>query len=139
MKVWQIIVLAVGVFIAAIAAFVYLIFQMTSGVVETGDEFFAAAGSGNYEAAFALTSEDLQRETTVEGLAEYIETNGFDTVAETSWSSRSINNDTGSLSGSLTTRSGGTIPVQMSLVKEGDEWRISYIEKARSGLAGDND
>jgi hypothetical protein len=136
MKVWQIIALVIAGVVTVIGGLIWLIFQMTAGIADTGDGFFAAARSGDYEAAYALTSQDLKRDNSLEDLQRYIEANGFDTVTETSWSSRSFENDTGSLSGSLTTQTGGTIPVEIGLVKEGDEWKINYISKAESGLKG---
>lgn len=139
MKVWQIVVLAIAGFFAVIGGFIWLIFQMTAGIADTGDEFFAAAHSGDYETAYALTSQDLKRDNSLEDLKSYIEANGFDTVTDTSWSSRSFENDTGSLSGSLTTEAGGTIPVEIGLVKEGEDWKINYISKEASGLKGDSE
>ena len=136
MKVWQIIVLAIAGFAAVIGGFIWLIFQMTAGIADTGDDFFAAAHSGDYEAAYALTSQDLKRDNSIEDLGNYIEANGFDEVTDTSWSSRSFENDRGSLSGSLTTATGGTIPVEIGLVKEGEEWKINYISREQSGLEG---
>ncbi|WP_128892602.1 hypothetical protein [Erythrobacter sp. HKB08] len=138
MKTWHKVVLGIGAGIAVIALLVGAIFWATSGVTDAADEFFAAAGEGDYEAAHALTSKDLQRTLSAEGLQQYLERNGLDEVTDTSWSSRSIENDIGTVEGSVTTASGAKIPITLSLVKEGEDWRITFIERGRSGVGGDS-
>lgn len=121
-------------FAALIGGIVGVIFYASSGVVDAGDQFFAAARKGDYEAAFALTSQDLRRDRTPAGLKEYMVASGLDQVTDTTWNSRSFENNSGKLAGSVTTKGGGVIPVTIDLVKEEGAWKISYINRARSGL-----
>jgi hypothetical protein len=124
-------------FFALIGGIIALVFSATSGLTDSANEFFAAARKGDYEAAYALTSEDLKRDRTVDGLREFMQSNGLDKVVDTTWNSRSFENNSGSLKGSVETESGGTIPMTIELVKEGEAWKITYVNKARSGLESD--
>ena len=134
MKVWQGCLLAVVAFLLLIAALVGVVFYATSGIVDTADEFFEAANEGDYERAYSLTSQQLQRATSEEDLEAFLVTNGLDDVTDTSWSSRNINNNNGALVGSLTTGSGGEIPAEITLIYEGDEWKIVFIDVGAAGL-----
>ncbi len=132
MKTWHKIALGVAV---AIVALVALVFYATSGVTDAGNRFFQATREGDYEAAYALTSQEIQRNNSLEKFRAFAESNGFDTVTETSWSSRSMSGNTGALSGTLTTESGGVIPVEIGLVKEAGGWKINAIERDIAGLS----
>lgn len=134
MKVWQGCLIAVGVFMLFIGAIVGVVFWATGGITDTADEFFAAAKAGDYETAHSLTSQRLREQGSPEGLREFIEANGLDKVTETSWNSRSIQNSTGKLEGTVTTEGGGTIPLVVEFVSENDEWKISFIEPERVGM-----
>lgn len=129
---------AIGCGVIAIALFVGLIlsvvFYATSGITEAADEFFAAARSGDDAAAYALTSQQLQNQLTSEDLGEFLEQNGLDAVVETSWASRSMENDRGELSGTVTTETGGAIPIEMGFIYEQEQWKISLIDVEAVGL-----
>lgn len=134
MKVWQGCLLAFGAFIVLVGAIIAIVFYATSGITQTADDFFAAANDGDYEQAYSLTSQQLQGQTDVAGLEAYLADNGLNEVVDTSWASRSINNNRGELSGTLTTRSGGEIPVEIELISEGEEWKIVFINVDNAGL-----
>lgn len=135
MKVWQGCLLAFGAFVLLIAAIVGVVFYATSGIVDTADEFFEAASEGDYSTAYGLTSQQLQSTLTEEQLEAFAVDYGLDAVSDTSWNSRNINNDRGELVGTLTTAGGGTIPVEIDLVYEGEEWKISFINVDASGAS----
>ena len=121
---------------ALVAAIVSLVFYATSGVTMAADKFFATARGGDAQEVYALTSAQLRTVTGPEQLASFIEANRFDEVAKTSWGSRSIENNTGSVEGTLTLDDGGVVPVTIQLVKEGDSWKVSFIELPEAGLRG---
>lgn len=131
---------AVGCGLVSIIAFVGLIvgvvFWATGGITETADDFFAATGSGDNELAYSLTSQGFKNSVSKEQLDRIITNSSFDEVTDTSWSSRSIENNEGTLSGTLTTASGGAIPVTVGLVKEGEEWKINYLKSEPAGVDG---
>lgn len=119
-----------------VAAIVGLVFYVTSGVTGAADRFFETARSGDMESVYALTSAELRNTTSAEQLAAFIELNRFDEVAETSWSSRSIEGGLGRVEGSVTLDDGGVVPLSMQLVKERDGWKISFIELREAGFSG---
>ena len=49
-------------------------------------------------------------------------------IAEHTFSNRSIENSVGKVSGTLTSSTGGVVPVAYQLVKEHDTWKILYID-----------
>lgn len=125
-----------GGLVALGGAIVAVVFYATSGVTGAADKFFATARGGDMAEVYALTSAELRNTTSPEQLAAFIQQNRFDQVAETSWSSRSIENNTGSVEGSLTLDDGGVVPLAMQLVKEADGWKVSFIELRNAGLSG---
>ncbi len=134
MKIWQAVGCAVVSLIALIGLIVGVAFWATGGITETADEFFAAANDGDSAKAYSLTSTQLQGQVDQEGLEAFLIDNSLDQITETSWSSRSIKNDRGELTGTVMTRSGGAIPITMDLVSEDDEWRVVFIDVDNTGL-----
>lgn len=134
MKVWQGCLIALGVFVLFFAAIIGVVFWATGDIVETADDFFAAAAEGDYEKAHSLTYQRLQEQGSPEALEQFLTMNGLHEVTETSWSSRSIENSQGRVEGTVTTKSGGTIPLLVEFVSENDEWKISFIEPQRVGM-----
>lgn len=119
-----------------IAAIVGLVFYATSGMTSAADKFFETARGGDMNAILPLTSAELRNTTTADELAGFIQANRFDRVAETSWSTRSVENGLGHVEGSVTLDDGGVIPLTMNLVKEGGDWKVSFIELREAGLSG---
>ena len=123
-------------FMAFVAVIIAVVFYATSGVSDAADRFYATARGGTAQEVYALTSTELRKVTNADELAAYIKANRFDQVADTSWSSRSFENNVGSVEGTLTLDDGGVVPVTMELVKEGEEWKVSYIELGKAGVRG---
>jgi len=134
MKKNYIILIVLGCLSAFIGLILAAVFYATSGITDTADEFFASARQGDYAAAHGLTSQSLQNECSVDRLTGYLEENGLNKVVDTSWSSRSVKNGEGELAGSLEIESGGTIPIVIKLVSEGDVWKINYMDVEQAGL-----
>lgn len=135
MKLLKIVLIVVAALAVLVGLVLGVVFYATSGATQAADEFFAAGREGDYVAAYNLTSAELRNDTNPSGVEEYLKANGLDRVTDTSWSSRSIQNNVANLEGSVTTEQGGTTPLKMRLVKEGESWRIALIELMRSGLS----
>ena len=118
------------------AAIVALVFYATSGVTGAADAFFATARGGDIKAVYALTSGQLKSVTTPDQLGAFIKINRFNQVRETSWNSRSFENNVGNVAGTVTLDDGSTVPVTMQLFKEPDGWKISSVEVTQAGLRG---
>ena len=121
---------------AFVGAIIAVVFYATSGVTDAADKFYETARGGNAEQVYALTSAELRKVTSAEQLATYVEANRFDEVAQTSWRSRSVEDNVGSVEGTLTLEDGSVIPVTMQLVKEGDAWKVSFIDLGQAGVRG---
>lgn len=124
MSTWLKVLLGIaGAVLLSIAA----VFYFTSGLTEVGDDFFAAVGSGDMDQAYDTLSNDFRAGTGKSELSTHLAANGMDKVTDTSWSSRAIKNGKGSLAGTLTTADGGSIPVEIDLVKDQGQWKIYAI------------
>lgn len=110
------------------------VFYFSAGMVQSADGFFAAVQSGDMDSAYSYLSEDFQATTSRDDLAGYLAKNRLDQVSEASWSSRSIDGGRGTLKGSVTTVSGGVVPLTLGFVKGEDGWKIYTIQKPSSGL-----
>ena len=122
----------IGVGIAALAAlavFVWLIFSATSVLIEPIDRQLAALKAGNIDAAYAETSEAFQQGTNKDDFAKFVDQ--FPILRNTashSFTSRSIENDVGTVSGSLIAADGARTPITYQLVKENGAWKIVNIK-----------
>lgn len=124
---------AIGIAVV-IAAGVAAVFYFTSGMTRTADEFFASVGKGDYPAAYELLSEEFKAATPEPELRHFLESSALVSATDTSWSSRGISGGRGRLEGSVTTGSGGVVPVALDFIKEKGNWRIYAIRKPAAGI-----
>lgn len=111
---------------------------LTSGLTDTADKFFTAIRSKQYQVAYGLLSEDFRSSTSYEEFIAFLNKNALLGYKEASWTNRSSSGSKGELDGTVTTETGGTIPVKLSMVKENNSWRIYSIQKVRSGILADD-
>jgi hypothetical protein len=116
---------------------VALFVNLFSGMTDAADQFFVALKAHDYPAARALMAEEFRAGTTDEQLAALVERSALSSYKTAHWSSRSIQNGRGRLAGSLETEGGGSIPMELSLVKERGGWRIYALRKPAAGIDGD--
>ncbi len=120
-----IVVAAILVCVLAVFLLVGVVFTATQPVVDAGDAFMRALRDGDYNAAFDLSAPSLQAEA---GNPAGIETAlSFKQPASWSFTSRNINNNDGSLSGTTTYKDGSTGTVEMALTKVGNDWKVTGI------------
>jgi hypothetical protein len=115
-----------------------LVFYLTADLTEVTEDFFLAVKNGDMIAASSYLTEDFVAATPPDELQEYMRKNALDDYAGASWASRSINSGTGSLSGTISTDSGGTIALTVGLLKTEGGWKIQSIRKkiAGAGVTG---
>ena len=100
----------------------YLVSALTQPVVTVGDDFMTALQTDNHAQAYALFAPDLQQEVGgVTGLSSVVQDRR---PREWSWSTRSIRNGVGRLTGDFTATDGKRGTVQVMLRQVGDDWRI---------------
>jgi len=120
----------VGVVVLALVA----IFFFTAGMVTVADEFFVAVRDQDIDEAYSYLSEDFKTSTSQSELLAFAKENRLDDFQEANWQSRSVNGGRGDLEGSITTSTGGVVPIALGFVKGQNGWKIYAIRKPSSGL-----
>ncbi|MBP7830513.1 MAG: hypothetical protein KA248_11400 [Kiritimatiellae bacterium] len=131
MKKFGMVVLGIVVVIGVLIA---LLLVATSGLPKAADEFFSLIEQGKIGEAYLATAAEFRAATSEGEFAAFLRDSALGGYASASWSTRSIENNRGQLKGTVTTRDGGQIPLEMDLVKEGDAWKILAVRKAAAGL-----
>jgi len=135
MKKWmKILPGVVVVIVAAIAAGFYF----TSGMVDTADAFFAAVKQKDIAKARGYLAEDFKASTDEKALQDFLSKSAIANFKESSWSSRQVSGGRGELVGSITTDSGGVVPLKVSFVKENGAWKIYALQKPAAGVQAES-
>ncbi|HBD09178.1 MAG TPA: hypothetical protein DCZ69_13040 [Syntrophobacteraceae bacterium] len=126
------IVAGIAVFIILV---VILVFYLTSNMVDTANSFFKAIKQNDLTKAQTYLAEEFKAATDEKALKGFLATSALANFRETSWGERQVSaGGRGELSGSVTTESGSTIPIKMTLVKERGEWKIYSLRRPEAGL-----
>lgn len=133
----KIIGIAVLSIVAIICTIVAIVFSITSGMTETADGFFSSVKKQDFTKARTYLAEEFRANTDEQALKAYLSKSAVLNFKEASWSSRSINGGRGELDGSISTDSGGNIPIKLTFVKEGETWKIYTLQKPSAGLQSD--
>ncbi len=121
-------------FVMVIVLGIGAIFFFTADMVTTADGFFTSVKNDKLEEAYSYLSEDFRAGTSEAELQNFLDQNGIADFKEADWQSRSVNGGRGKLTGSLTTNSGGVVPITLNFVKGADDWKIYAIEKPAAGI-----
>lgn len=132
MSLWIKIVIGIVVFIGIAVA---LVFYMTAGMTRAADGFFQAVGNKDMVRARSFLAEGFRSSMDEAALQAFLTGQSIAGFKEARWSSRSVENGRGTLSGSIITDTGGVVPLSMELVKERGAWRIYAIRKPQAGLS----
>jgi len=131
MSLWIRIVIGVLVVIALLVA---LIFFFTRGLTRSADGFFQAVAQKDMARARSYLAEEFRRRVDERELEDFLASRSIAGFRSAQWSSRKVENGRGELSGSITTDTGGVVPVSLDLVKEQGAWKIYAIRKSTAGL-----
>jgi hypothetical protein len=105
---------------------IYGILGLTQPVADAGDNFFIEIKEGDYATAYEMISDSWREEL---GSAENLGIVFADRQPQDwSFTSRSMDGDTGYLFGSMTDKEGDETSIALNLVQDGDQWRVSSIE-----------
>jgi hypothetical protein len=113
--------------VAAFGAVLFIVIILivntfTQPIVAAGEEFMTALKQGDYERAYTLCTPELQDALGSQaGMAELVQNYQ---PTEWNWTSRSIRNGVGRLSGSFTYADGKTGSVHLVLRQIGSDWRL---------------
>lgn len=103
------------------------LFSMTSDAVQAADQFLSLLAEGKVNDAYNSTASRLRAEETAEAFADSVRQVGLTDYASSSWHSRDLHNEVVTLKGTITTRTGGTLPVTIVLIKESGGWRVQSV------------
>ena len=122
-KLWLWLLLGLGAFVLLIGGCVAVLFNAVKGPIDKSNEFLALVDEGDYQGAFALTDPSC-----VTGGPETIQSffGGVD-ITDYSLTSTSVENNTGSASGTITYNGSDTRTIEFSLTNT-DGWRICGFE-----------
>lgn len=126
--------IAFGVFVVAVVAIISIALFATKGIVEVADQQLAALRAGDYAKAYSFNSKDFQNSTSLDKFRAFVEAYpSLKNNESSSFSSRKMENDVGTLEGTLKSKDGGVTPVVYKLVKENDAWKILSIRVNPTG------
>jgi hypothetical protein len=120
--------------VAIIVLGITAVFYFTADMVTVADEFLNAVKSKDFAKAYSYASDDFKAATSKDALGDFLSRYGLTGFKSASWTQRSISGNRGELTGSVSTESGGVVPIKLSLVKGESGWRIYSLEKPASGI-----
>ena len=118
-----------------VAGVIYFVFRLTAPMTEEGEKFLGKLGSGSTEAAYGMASATLRSSQTEDDFARTVKAYGLDGFESASWSSRNITNDRGTLEGTARTKSGGSVPLTIEMIKEDGTWKVLSIKGPQAGAS----
>ena len=111
------------------SVFFLMIKKATAGPEQTVKAFLAAAGRGDFPAAYDHFSSDLKNVQSLEKFtAEAAAHQRFFQVQETTFNNRSVDLQRAELSGSVTLTDGSEKPASFKLMKENGQWKLTSYE-----------
>ncbi|WP_076791085.1 hypothetical protein [Chlorobium sp. KB01] len=119
---------------AVIVLLLAVVMFATSGMRSTADDFFGSVKQQDMTKARTYLSEEFKASTNEEALKEFLSRSALLNFKEAKWAESSINGGRGELNGTITTETGGNIPIKLMFIKENDEWKIYAMQKPTAGL-----
>lgn len=135
MKTWVKVLLGI---VAVIGVAIAGVFYLTAGMVDTADGFFTAVKQNDMTKARGYLAEGFKARTDEKALQEFLDKGALTKFKEASWGTRQISGGRGELEGTVTTETGGVIPIKLTFVKENDAWKIFELTKPPAGLQTGN-
>jgi len=109
-------------------------FGMYKETTKAADSFLAQVGSGDVKGAYDSSSATLRQQQTLEQFTSSVKSLGLTEYQSASWTSFNIVNDQGTVEGTMTTKTGGPIPLKVTMIKESGTWRVSGVTSTATGV-----
>jgi hypothetical protein len=115
------------VLLATVVLLVGGVFELTRPVVDSSEQFLTRVGQGKVAEAYAATADGFRGQLDEAAFAGAVRQLGLSEYATVYWYSRHIENQEGTAEGTVTTKSGGTKPVSIRLVRESGNWKVAGV------------
>lgn len=130
--------MVIGAMIAWFFIFVGLLFTLvlylTSGLTYPVQSQLKSLGAGDIEKAYSYTSKDFQKATSINDFKKFLnQYPSLKTNESSFFNQREIQNNTGILKGTLTSKDGAKTPIEYRLIKEDGHWKILGIQVMPTG------
>ena len=103
------------------------VFFATQGIADASDEYLEAIKHGDYATAFELSAPNVQQELgSAEGMQQFVNETGF-FVESWNFNNRSVENNTGTLTGTVTLQNGVVVNTEMNFQKFDGDWRVTGL------------
>lgn len=127
-RVFKIIALVIAGLLIYLTALITIVLYATSGVSNTVQDELAAIRSGDYEKAYSYTAKEFQNTTSLADFKKSIsQIPSLKNNKSASFTERRIENNVGTVKGTLKSNDGGITSVEFRLIKEGETWKILTI------------
>jgi hypothetical protein len=120
--------IVLGTIVLSIIGFVALVFMATSGLADSADDFFVLVSQGELETAYESTHSEFRVYTNYPNFESFMLGSGLVDYTDSTWNSRSFEDNLGTVSGTVVIDDGTIIPLRIDLIKESGEWQIYGIE-----------
>lgn len=123
-----------GGIVIVIVAIVVLAFVLTNGVADSADKFFSLIKENKTKEAYDSTAKEFQAATTYDQFTAFLSGSSMNKYVSGTWTSRSVENNQGTLQGSINTSDKGVIPIEIKVVNEDGKWKILNMRPVSGGL-----
>ena len=123
---WAKVLIGIFVFIIVI---IVVAFVATAGPVKTVEKQLSLLSAGDISGAYALSSGEFKNATSLEVFTAFVKQ--YPSLSKNkshTFTERSVENNQGTIKGSLTAEDGTVTPIIYNLVKENGEWLILNID-----------
>lgn len=123
--------------VGCVGGIVFTVFSLTKAPVEATDKLLTLLAEGKTREAYTSTATALQSQQTEAQFKAAVQKMGLTEFTSASWSTRNIVNNEATLKGTVTTKKGGKIPLEVKLIRENGEWRVLTLKGPQGGATVD--
>lgn len=106
-----------------------IVLYLTSGIVDAVHHQLAALQAGNIDEAYSYTSKDFQKATSIDNFKKFLDHYpSLKNNKSSFFNERKIENNIGTIKGTLTAKDGAKTPIEFTLIKEDGAWKIINIK-----------